>query len=160
MRLPKSSHRSEIYEDKWMTPMIDIVILILIFLVCASAGGSPEAMFPTRLAAGGVAAPLDVPAAEKKWVAPIWLHLKRELGTSATIVAMNDRDYDDFELLRTQLQTLAEVAPESPVILDIAPDVPLGDLIRVWDTCRAAKFQSIQFAADASKFAQPRDGRN
>jgi biopolymer transport protein ExbD len=153
MRLPTSSHRSEIYEDKWMTPMIDIVILLLIFLVCASAGASPEAMFPTKLAPGGVEGPDNAPAAEKKWVTPIWLNLKRVEGKPETIVSMNDRDYDDFELLRTQLLTLAEVAPESPVILDIAADVPLGDLIKVWDTCKAAKFESIQFAADASKLA-------
>lgn len=151
MKLPKSSHRSEIYEDKWMTPMIDIVILLLIFLVCASAGSSPESMFPTQLAAGGAVASAEVAPAEKKWVTQVWLHLKRGPEATRTIISMNDRDYDDFALLRSQLQTLAEVAPESPVILDIAPDVPLGDLIRVWDTCKAAKFQSIQFAADASK---------
>ncbi|MGE3317422.1 MAG: ExbD/TolR family protein [Planctomycetaceae bacterium] len=131
--------------------MIDIVILLLIFLVCASAGSSPESMFPTQLAAGGAVSSAEVPLAEKKWVTPIWLHLKRGPGEARTIISMNERDYDDFDLLRSQLQTLAEVAPESPVILDIAPDVPLGDLIRVWDTCKAAKFQSIQFAADASK---------
>lgn len=159
MKLPTSSQRSEIYEDKWMTPMIDIVILILIFLVCASAGASPEAMFPTKLAPGGVAGPDNAPVAEKKWVAPVWLNLKRVEGKLDTVVSMNDRDYDDFELLQTLLLTLAEVAPESPVILDIAPDVPLGDMIRVWDTCKAAKFETIQFAADASKLTPPSNAK-
>jgi biopolymer transport protein ExbD len=154
MRVPASTRRAEIYEDKWMTPMIDIVILLLIFLVCAAVGAISESLMPTPLAPGGVVeSPLAV--GRKEWLTQIWLNLRREGGGHRTIVEMNGRDYDDLNLLREQLTALAEAAPESPVILDIAADVPLGDLIRVWDACRTAKFESINFAADAAKVAQP-----
>jgi len=156
MKSPSFTRHDEIYEDKWMTPMIDIVILLLIFLVCASAGGLAESLFATRLAAAGaVPAAAAVPASEKPWVSEVWLRLRHETDRKRTIVALNDRDYDDFGQLRDQLQTLAQLAPESPIILDIAADVPLEDLIRVWDTCRSARFQSIQFAVDAAKLARP-----
>ena len=154
MRTPTSAHREAIYEDKWMTPMIDIVILLLIFLVCAAAGAISESLFSTPLAPGGV---VESPrGGEKKaWVTELWLKLRRSEQGDRTIVALNDRDYDDVALLEAQLKTLAEVAPESPVILDIQPEVPLGDMIRIWDACRGARFQSINFAADAAKLAQP-----
>ena len=35
-----------------------------------------------------------------------------------------------------------------PVILDIEPNVPLGDVIEVYDACRAAEFQSVNFAVE------------
>jgi biopolymer transport protein ExbD len=34
------------------------------------------------------------------------------------------------------------------VILDIDDEVPVGDMIHVYDLCRAAGYQSISFAAE------------
>src|SRR3972149_10095403 len=104
MRIPTAAHRGAIDEDKWMTPMIDIVILLLIFLVCASVGGMSESLMPTPLAPGGVVeSPLAVE--QKAWVTQIWLSLRRveQGGDSRTIVQMNGRDYDERGLLEEQL---------------------------------------------------------
>ena len=51
--------------------------------------------------------------------------------------------------------SLAELAPEIPVILDFEPDVQLEEMIHVYDTCLAAGFESISFAADAEKLKTP-----
>jgi biopolymer transport protein ExbD len=62
---------------------------------------------------------------------------------------LNGTEYASFDALQTTLRALAEVQPESPVILDIAPDVAAGEMIRVYDTCRAAGFVSINFNAQS-----------
>jgi biopolymer transport protein ExbD len=51
-------------------------------------------------------------------------------------------------LLSRFLKTLATAAPELPVILDIDPDVPLGEALAAYDAARAADFDAIHFAVD------------
>ncbi len=36
----------------------------------------------------------------------------------------------------------------------VAPQVPMGDVIRIDDLCRAAKFESVSFAAEPEKAEQ------
>ncbi|HID24081.1 MAG TPA: biopolymer transporter ExbD [Planctomycetaceae bacterium] len=133
-----------------MTPMIDIVFLLLIFFVCASAGQIRESVLATELAAGGEASE-ELPDREPPLLGQLWLHLRRE-ADERTIVEFNNPQYgqafDDFDRLRGRLLELAAVAREMPVILEIAPDVPMGDMIRVYDICRQADFETIQFAAE------------
>ena len=56
---------------------------------------------------------------------------------------------DRHRLLSTFLKTLAQTAPELPVILDIEPEVPLGEALATYDAARAADFQAIHFAIAA-----------
>ena len=131
-----------------MTPMIDIVFLLLIFFVCASVGQIRESLLPTELPAGSIESPefMDV----EKPLVEVWLKLYRNDDTR-TVVEMNDLRYHDFQQLQTILAELSALASEIPVILDIAPDVPMQDMIRVYDACRAADFETIQFAIEPGK---------
>ena len=76
--------------------------------------------------------------------------LKWRIGE--TTAFLEGREFRDLSHLDAILRTLAAATTEIPVILDIAGDIPLGDVIRVYDACRAAKFRSVNFAADASQF--------
>jgi len=147
MRVPASQTRGDISENM-MTSMIDVVFLLLIFFVCAAAGQMSEALLPTDLAAGStesaVAMEKPVPVDE------VWIYLSRGVDRQL-VMKLNGTDYASFEALRTTLRGLAAIAAESPVILDIAPDVPAGEMIRVYDTCRAAGFESINFSAKRAK---------
>lgn len=152
MRVPTHHDREETTADQMMTPMIDVVFQLLIFFVCASVGQMPESLLPTTLAGGAVAAPH--PADNPPPLGEVWLFLKRPNG-GPTVVQVNRGGavHDDTASLRDTLRALAAAAREIPVILDIEPDVPLGEMIRVYDTCRAAGFDSINFATrpDAKK---------
>ena len=132
-----------------MTPMIDVVFLLLIFFVCAAAGQIPEALLPTTLSDGSAHSPQVVEP--EPWVVEIWLRLIWNAAESRTIIELNDAKYDDFSALGASLRQLAELTPESPVILDIEAQVPLGDMIRAYDECRAADFESIHFAAEPAE---------
>jgi biopolymer transport protein ExbD len=154
MRIPNSQKTRQVGIDQAMTPMIDCVFLLLIFFVCASVGRIAESLMSVDLSSGGVAATTETPPpVEKKptWVTDVWLKLKWDDDSKRTVVEMNGREFREFAPLKADLQTLAELSPDSPIILDIEARVPAGDLIRVDDTCRAAGFRSINYATDPNK---------
>ena len=146
MRIPSYRDHKESRSDQSMTPMIDVVFLLLIFFMCASVGQVQESILPTELAAGTIESPKASQSVLP--LGKVWLNVRRTID-GETLVEVNRQEYTDFDLLRTMLQELAELAPEIPVILEIDPDVVLGDMIHVYDTCRAAGFESISFAADS-----------
>lgn len=132
-----------------MTPMIDVVFLLLIFFICAATGQVKESSLSTQMNSGSVEAapPEETPA----WQTEIWVGLNRTEKEAPTIVTLNDRPLENFELLGRQLLALAEVSRENPVILDIGDKIPLEDVIQALDLCRAGKFESINFAVENAK---------
>ena len=147
MRAPSSRDHNDRRDDQAMTPMIDVVFLLLIFFVCASAGQVHESLLPTKLAAGDIASPAATPP--ERPLGEVWLHLKQD--GSRTRIELNDRLYDDFDAVGTTLKALAAAAPEIPVILDIDGEVPLGEMIHAYDICRTAGFETVSFAAEPQK---------
>lgn len=152
MRVPSFEHDRETKFDQAMTPMIDVVFLLLIFFVCASVGRMAESLMSVDLSSGNIAATEAKPIETKPaWVTEVWLKLKWDETARRTVVEMNGRDFTHFEPLESDLKTLAELSSDSPIILDIEGRVPAGDVIRVDDACRAAGFQSINYATDPDK---------
>ena len=48
--------------------------------------------------------------------------------------------------LRQTLTTIASIKRDAPVIIDPIGDVPLGDVIDVFDLARLVGFEKVQFA--------------
>jgi len=147
MRIPSYRDHDDRGEDRTLTPLIDVVFLLLIFFVCASVGQIPESLLPSQIEAGGLEA--DTVIEDESPFDDVWLHLLRDKGQ--TIVELNDRRIERFSELQSILLELAAEVPEIPVILDIDGEVPWGDLIRIYDICLVAEFESIHFAVDPPK---------
>ncbi|HTI51901.1 MAG TPA: biopolymer transporter ExbD [Planctomycetaceae bacterium] len=147
MRVPSHHARGDISENM-MTSMIDVVFLLLIFFVCAAAGNVYELLLPTDLAAAGGIESV-VPIERPEPVDEIWVYLTAD-PIGRTKMQLNGTEYASFDALRQVLRSLADVAPEAPVILDIAPEVEAAEMIRVYDTCRAADFRTINFNAHSA----------
>jgi len=130
-----------------MTSMIDVVFLLLIFFAVTGGSGMREFLLPTELAASGAIESVHPAPPSEPLTVDIWLRLTINPESGRTVVDMNGTSYTDLEELKGQLQALAELGPENPVVLDVANEVPLGDLVDLYDTCRTAGFQTVNFAA-------------
>ncbi len=125
-----------------------MVFLLLIFFVCASVGQVAESMLPTELDSGAVA---SVAAADSDpTTTKVWVHLRKEPSGQVSM-KLESRLCSSFADLSERLEQLAAIAPESPVILDVGPEVQLEYLVDAWDVCNRAGFQSINFATGSAK---------
>ena len=135
-----------------MLPMVDVVFNLLIFFVVTASGSVPEKLLPADLPASGAVVSQVVPDEQQSVITDdVWLKLSVAAETDTLQVDMNGTVYHDLDQLKANLRALAEVGPENPVVLDIAPSVQMDQLVDVWDTCIAAGFQSVSFAVDSGK---------
>lgn len=148
MRIPSSFHNQGGRDQETMTAMIDVVFLLLVFFVCAAVGQLKVTVLGTELGSGAIASPIESDAPPP----PDLINLElRQSPAGETITRLNEQEYTDQERLKQTLLGIAELAPDIPVVLDIGPDVPLGAMITVYDTCRAAAFEQIDFAVDPQR---------
>ena len=148
MKLPGNNTRD--YGDP-MTPMIDVVFNLLIFFVVTASGAPPEKQMPFDVPPGGAVESTVAPEPRDSWVTDVWLKLQVSGADNTLQVDMNGTLYRDLKQLKSNLRALAELSPENPVVLDIAPSVQMDHLVDVLDTCIAAVFQSVIFAVDKTQ---------
>jgi biopolymer transport protein ExbD len=134
--------------DVKMTPMIDVIFLLLIFFVRTASFRAPERVLPTRMSLPGVIdsnVQLDpeVIDLEEIVVKVLW----REGSARWQI---NERDYDRLADVAAVLRAAKELKSDLPVILDVEPAVPMENVIDVYDLCRRVGLERVQFAASAA----------
>ncbi|MAZ94413.1 MAG: hypothetical protein CMJ73_00040 [Planctomycetaceae bacterium] len=128
-----------------MTPMIDVVFLLLIFFVWTASFQVVEYVLPSELSTLlGNQAAVDVPPPEADFEDVVvrihWIGDHPEW-------TVNDQQADSLEELHQQLQAIARIKQDAPVILHPDQEVPLGDVINVFDISRLIGFEKIQFVA-------------
>jgi biopolymer transport protein ExbD len=141
MRLP--THHGRTSTDVAMTPMIDVVFQLLIFFICTASFQQAEALLPMGLAAtnGNQAeAPRDEEPDRQRTV----VRAMRVDGQTRWIV--NDRPATSLREVESVLRTVSQSDRSTPVTLDVEPGVPLGEMIDVYDLCRLAGLEKIEFA--------------
>ncbi len=143
MRLPPA-HADRRRTDVTMTPMIDVVFLLLIFFVCTASFQMAEETLPTSLLAIGNAAPTEEPLDEPL---PDEIIVKLRLSAGRPTWLVNDRSFDTLPHVEQVLRSVFEIDAAVPVILDTGGEVPLGRMIDLYDLCRRIGFEEIQFAA-------------
>ncbi len=149
MKLPSGQHRN--HEFGAMTSMIDVVLFLLMFFVVTSGTGQMALLLPAPLSKTGLVEHENaVPAGNEAPKVEIWLKVQRDAQSQQTSVDMNGTVYPQIQELKPQLKALAELDTTNPIIFDIGPEVPLGDVVTLYDTCHAAGFETIQFAAEPS----------
>ncbi|MCA9149564.1 MAG: biopolymer transporter ExbD [Planctomycetales bacterium] len=141
MRIPTSQNRSTGRPDAAMTPMIDVVFLLLIFFVVTASFQRMEQLLPSELTApsgAGVAADLREEDFEK-----IVIRLQR--AGQGIAWTLNGQAVDSPAQLDARLKTLASIRAELPVVIHPDPDVQLGDVVDVYDVAREVGLANIQF---------------
>jgi len=130
-----------------MTPMIDVIFLLLIFFVCTSSFQPPEEVLPTNMTLpGSTAAPLPIDPLEED-LDEIVVKLFWQGGGPGWEI--NGQQYGRLEDIAGVLQAVAALKADLPVILDVAGGVPMEHVIDVCDVCRQIGLQQVRFAASA-----------
>ena len=148
MRFPSQYSRAEARRDATMTPLIDVVFLLLIFFLFTASFQVPEQILPSslRIASGEGERPVEIPD-ELQDLEQLIVKIRWMNGQPRWEV--NGDAKSSLDLVADILSAAAMVELSVPVILDAAGDVPLGHVIDVYDLSRSLGFASIQFAASA-----------
>ena len=145
MRRPTGFQQQGERLDVKMTPMIDVIFLLLIFFVCTASFQLPEEILPTRFTLPGTSTaevPLDPELVD---LDEIVVEILWRDGRPAWRI--NKRQYVELAEVGAVLATIRRMQSDLPVILDVEPAVPMEHVIDVYDLCRSVGLQRIQFAA-------------
>ena len=133
--------------DVKMTPMIDVIFLLLIFFVCTASFQAAEEVLPANLSLPGTLSAVEPIDQELEDLEEIVVKIRWHDGGVGWQI--NERDLNSLEEVGAVLQAAAEVKIDLPVILDPDGPVPIENVIDVWDVCRQIGLERVQFAASA-----------
>ncbi len=148
MKIPNTRNRSGVLEIQ-MTPMIDMVFLLIVFFVWTSGMQAVEMLLPSHISEQTGTSPSetnDVPPPEADFD-PVVVRIVGEANSPAW--RLNDQPLASLAELRGELEKLAAIKRDAPVILHPDPLLALGAVIEVYDVCRIVGFDKVQFAAEA-----------
>jgi biopolymer transport protein ExbD len=144
MRFPSQFTRRSTVELK-MTPLIDVVFLLLVFFVWTSSFQAIEQILPSRLLEASGSGPTTAadppPEADFRDVV-----VRIQWQTDRPVWYVNETPVATLAELRATLEPIALLKRDAPVILHPDAVVPLGDVIDVYDVARLSGFEQVQFA--------------
>jgi len=126
-----------------MTPMIDVVFLLLIFFVWTASFQIVEMALPSQLTEMvGAGANQDVNLEEEDFESVI---VRIQQDNDRIRWTVNDQPTDSLADVRERLRRVATIRSDLPVLIDPAEQIQLGFVLDVFDIARDAGFQNIQF---------------
>jgi biopolymer transport protein ExbD len=140
-----STRRSDV--DVTMTPMIDVVFLLLVFFLWTASFHIVEQVLPSSVSAQRGTEPVDTaqPPPPEQDFQDVVIRILWNADRPAWLV--NNEPVDDLTDVQAALRAIARIKTDAPVILHPDADVPLGHVIDVYDITRLAGFEKVQFAA-------------
>jgi biopolymer transport protein ExbD len=146
MKIPHSGARSRGALQVEMTPMIDMVFLLIVYFVWTSGMQAVERLLPARMstAPGTAAAATEIPPAAD--FEPIVIRL--DLNAGQTLWSVNAQPCTSLPALQQLLRPLAMIHSAAAVIIHPAPTIELGTVIDTYDQALLAGFTEVQFAAE------------
>ena len=147
MRLPRARGASEL--EVKMTPMIDVVFLLLIFFVWTSSFELPEYDLPGAIAetpAGGSAENTDSPPPVEAFDEII---VKLNLRDGLPSIQMGGQPLQSIDELRQRIKQVIDLGVQPPVIVDPEAEITMEFAIAVYDAAREAGADRVLYATDA-----------
>lgn len=137
-----------------MTPMIDVIFLLLVFFLATSSFQMVEHLLPSGVSksaekpAGGGASSLAEPTDDV--LDQIVIKLS-QTDTNNCAAEVNGTPLAKLSDLRKRLRIIAEIKSDVPVIIDPASDVRADSAIQAYDFARQAGFLRVYFATRQPK---------
>ena len=143
VKIPSVHSRSSERADVAMTPMIDVVFLLLIFFVWTASFQIVEMTLPSQLTEMvGAGANQEVKLEEEDFESVI---VRIQQDNQQIQWTVNDQPTSSLADVRERLRMVATIRSDLPVLIDPAEQIQLGFVLDVFDIARDAGFQNIQF---------------
>jgi biopolymer transport protein ExbD len=153
MRVPSPFRDQRSGLSLQLTPMIDCVFLLMIYFLWSSSFAMVEMTLPSTLTAQSPNSDA-VDAGEVRPEADFESIVVRVQQVGGEVQwTVNDAPIGSLAEVKRILTSIANIKRNAPVVLDATGEVPLGDVIDVFDLSRLAGFERIQFAVQG-----PREG--
>ncbi len=143
VRIPSVHSRSSERADVAMTPMIDVVFLLLVFFVWTASFQIVEMRLPsqlTELQTSGQTAETELQQEDFESIV-----VRIQQDANQVTWSVNEQVADTLSDVQLRLRRVAEIRLDVPVLIDPEELVALGDVLDVFDAARAAGFVNIQF---------------
>ena len=144
MRAPLM-HSSDSLELK-MTPMIDVVFLLLVFFVWTSSFELPEFDLPSAIAEppqGGT----EVQSEQAPTEVFDEIVVRLSMRDARIVIEINGEPIEDSQALQARIAQVIELGVQPPVIIDPADEIRISSAVEVYDAARAAGADRVLFAA-------------
>jgi len=146
---PLVRRSSDIDIDSAMTPMIDVVFLLLVFFVWTASFQIVEHILPSEMSTQiGSEADPDVESPPPKDIDDVVIRIG--WNGQAPTWKINGDEVASLDEIAGQLKTILEIVANQPegvvVILDPDSIVPLGHVIEAYDVAKSSGFPDISFA--------------
>lgn len=145
MKVPHAS-QDESLELK-MTPMIDVVFLLLVFFVWTSSFEIPEFDLPSAISeppAGGTEASTQTEPPTEAFD-EIVVRLSRP--EAKLLIELNGQIVDEVSVLKQRLAEVVALGVQPPVIVDPSDEITMKVAVQVYDAAREAGADRVLFAA-------------
>ena len=146
MRLPYNQQAGSL--EVKMTPMIDVVFLLLIFFVWTSSFETPEFDLQSDLAElpakGNQSAtePTPVEAFDE-------IVVKLSVAGDGVQIEMGGQTVESLDEVRAKVIQIVSLGVQPPVIIDPEHDVTMDRTVEVYDAVRAAGADRVLYAMSA-----------
>lgn len=147
MQIPNQQNRPFVGAN--MTPMIDVVFLLLIFFVWTSSFEIPEFDLPGSLAEIPTAASTQTEATPPPAEAFDEIVIRLRLREGLTVIEMSGRQIESVAALRDRIAEIISLGVQPPVIIDPDPAVTMEWTIRAYDAARSAGADRVLYATEA-----------
>ena len=154
MKIPSRPVRNNSIDGDTMTPMIDVVFLLLVFFICASVGSTVDKLLPAELNGNSTSSVEAVaPVEQEKWEhPPVQIRIEPSAAENNPIAVFLDEELlPGIEALSQRLTLLGSADPSIRIILNVNDDVEVQQFILVYDLCQKLKFENVSFAVRDTK---------
>lgn len=146
MRVTRSHRSDSLDMNSAMTPMIDVVFLLLIFFVWTISFQAIERLLPSNVSreAGKLESNLEDldPKVDFDRI------VVRLTGDAASPqYRVNDQALGSAEDVRVFLQKIVAINPDAPVVIHPDDQIEIGPVVGLLDISRQCGFSKVSFAA-------------
>ena len=157
MKLPTRPRRLDSFDGDTMTPMIDVVFLLLVFFICASVGSTADKLLPAELNGNSSSSMEAAASAEpEKWEhPPVQIRIEPSVaGNNPIAVFLDEEPLPGINVLSQRLTLLGAADPSTRIILNVNDDVEVQQFILIYDLCQKLKFENVSFAVRGEKISE------